>query len=249
MAAGNMRINDGFDIVSYLMGQQAAGSGGGGITVESKSISANGTYTAPTGKAYSPVSVSVPNSYSAADEGKVVSNGALVAQTAHAEVTANGTIDTTLNNSVVVNVPTGGGGGSNWTLLASTEYTVNTSSTTGIEVGTVSVDLSGVTNEDIIWVHIRDKAGPRSGYHYGTDNILFFKLNSLVMVEGFSFNANRIYNPYSDKKGVYVSGINIGQNTISISAVYSYSGSRTINGTFKVDVYKLTPASGMTMFD
>ena len=78
-------------------------------TVESLSVNANGTYTAPTGKAYSPVSVSVPNSYTAGDEGKVVSNGALVAQTAHAEVTQNGTIDTTLNNSVVVNVSGGGG--------------------------------------------------------------------------------------------------------------------------------------------
>ena len=106
---------DGFDVVSYLMGKQVGGGGGGGggdITVESKSIDANGTYTAPAGKAYSPVTVDVPNSYAAGDEGKVVSNGALVSQTAHAEVTANGTIDTTLNNSVVVNVSGGGGGGS-----------------------------------------------------------------------------------------------------------------------------------------
>lgn len=97
-----------FDILSYLMGKQDSGGGGGGdITVESKSIDANGTYTAPSGKAYSPVIVDVPNTYAAGDEGKVVSNGALVAQTAHAEVTQNGTIDTTLNNSVTVNVPSG----------------------------------------------------------------------------------------------------------------------------------------------
>lgn len=50
--------------------------------------------------------VDVPNSYSASDEGKVVSNGALVAQTSR-NVTANGTYDTTLNDEVVVNVPTG----------------------------------------------------------------------------------------------------------------------------------------------
>lgn len=92
-----------FDIFAYLMGK-AAGGGGGDITVESKSITANGTYTAPPGKAYSPVTVDVPNSYAAGDEGKVVSNGALVSQTAHAKVTSNGTIDTTLNNSVEVDV-------------------------------------------------------------------------------------------------------------------------------------------------
>ncbi len=50
------------------------------------------------------VDVAVPNSYAAADEGKVVSNGALVSQTAHAQVTANGTYDTTLNDSIEVAV-------------------------------------------------------------------------------------------------------------------------------------------------
>lgn len=35
------------------------GSGGGGITVEALSVTQNGTYTAPTGKAYSPVTVNV----------------------------------------------------------------------------------------------------------------------------------------------------------------------------------------------
>lgn len=130
-----------FDMLAYLMGKQAGGGGGGGdVTVESKSISSNGTYTAPSGKAYSPVSVSVPasavdtgtksitsngdnqdvvgyaavdvavpNSYAAGDEGKVVSNGELVAQTSDS-VTQNGTVDTTLINSLLVNVSGGGGG-------------------------------------------------------------------------------------------------------------------------------------------
>ena len=96
-----------FEPSSFAAGKAAAGGGGGDITVESLSVTENGTTTAPSGKAYSPVVVNVPNSYAAADEGKVVSNGSLVSQTAHAEVTQNGTIDTTLYNSVVVNVPTG----------------------------------------------------------------------------------------------------------------------------------------------
>lgn len=83
---------------------------GGGVEVESLSVTANSTYTAPEGKAYSPVTVNVPNSYAAGDEGKVVSNGALVAQTSNS-VTENGTVDTTLINSLTVNVPQGGGGG------------------------------------------------------------------------------------------------------------------------------------------
>lgn len=79
-------------------------------SLETKSIVANGTYTPASGKdGFSEVTVNVPNSYAAGDEGKVVSNGALVAQTARAsEITANGTYDTTGNNSVTVNVSGGG---------------------------------------------------------------------------------------------------------------------------------------------
>ena len=91
---------------------EIAENGGGGvdpgdIVLRTLNVSQNGTTNAPDGVAYNKVVANVPNTYAASDEGKVVSNGALVAQTAHAEVTANGTIDTTLNNSVVVNVPTG----------------------------------------------------------------------------------------------------------------------------------------------
>lgn len=111
---------------------------GGGSTLITKSISANGTYNASSDSAdgysqvnvavpasavdtgtknitangnnqdvvgYAAVNVAVPNSYSAGDEGKVVSNGALVAQTAHADVmptTSDQTIDTTTNNSIKV---------------------------------------------------------------------------------------------------------------------------------------------------
>ena len=68
-----------------------------------KSITANGNSQDVVG--YASVNVNVPNSYSAGDEGKVVSSGALVAQTAHADVTpttSDQTIDTTTNNSIKV---------------------------------------------------------------------------------------------------------------------------------------------------
>lgn len=75
-------------------------------TLISKSIVANGTYDAEDDNAdgYSSVRVNVPNSYSAQDEGKVVSSGALVAQESQ-NVLQNGTYDTTLKNQVVVAVP------------------------------------------------------------------------------------------------------------------------------------------------
>ena len=91
-------------------GENGIGGGGGGSTLIEKSISANGVYNASDDSAdgYSKVTVDVANSYTQADEGKVVSNGALVAQTTHAEITENGTYDITTNNSVSVNVSGGG---------------------------------------------------------------------------------------------------------------------------------------------
>ena len=94
------------DILSYIIGKNSGGGGGEAVLVN-KNIDANGTYNASSDDAdgYKKVTVNVPNSYAAGDEGKVVSNGALVAQTAHADVTpttSDQTIDTTTNDSIKI---------------------------------------------------------------------------------------------------------------------------------------------------
>lgn len=75
-----------------------------------KLITANGTYNAVADGAdgYSSVTVQVTPSFVPADEGKVVQDGALVAQTA-TTVTATGTYTTTTNNQVVVDIPMANG--------------------------------------------------------------------------------------------------------------------------------------------
>lgn len=91
-------------IRALAIAKATGGSGGGGDTeIISLSVTQNGTYNPGSGKAYKPVNVNVPNSYGAGDEGKVVSGGALVAQTSK-QITANGTVDTTTNDEVVVSV-------------------------------------------------------------------------------------------------------------------------------------------------
>ena len=80
---------------------------GGSSTLIPKTITENGTYNPSDDSAdgYSSVVANVPNTYVAGDEGKVVNNGALVAQTAMSgEITVNDTYDTTLYNSITVNV-------------------------------------------------------------------------------------------------------------------------------------------------
>lgn len=94
----------------YTPGQMAGAINGihtaDEVVLVQKSITANGTYN-PAGDSangYSGVSVNVANSYTSADNGKVVSNQQLVAQTSK-QITQNGTHDTTTNNSVSVAVP------------------------------------------------------------------------------------------------------------------------------------------------
>lgn len=81
-----------------------------GITptgTKSITITANGTTTEDVSAyANAQITANVPNTYAASDEGKVVSNGALVAQGSDT-VTANDTYDTTLINSLTVNVQGG----------------------------------------------------------------------------------------------------------------------------------------------
>lgn len=234
-----------FDIFAYLMGKKAGSGGGGDITVESKSISANGTYTAPTGKAYSPVSVDVPNSYAAGDEGKVVSNGALVAQGSDT-VTQNGTVDTTLINSLVVNVQ--GGGGYGYTKLAEQDFEVNTSSTSATDVGTLSVPDIHLVNGSklkIIFVKIRDKAGKRNGYYYGND-CLFVGGSTVGYLYKYADDALTA-SMAGTSNGVYALAI-YANDTIGIRAKYNATSTLTINGTYHVEVYALDWPDGVSPF-
>ena len=112
---------------TYKPSQMAAAINSIRSKLGSKSITSNGTYTAASQDlmGFSQVVVNVGNSFDVSDEGKVVSNGALVEQTARAtDITVNGTYDTTLNDEVTVDVagvtPTGN---INITDLQSTDVT------------------------------------------------------------------------------------------------------------------------------
>lgn len=81
------------------MGGSGGGGGGSSVTVEPLTVTTNGTTTAPAGKAYSPITVNVPNP----------SSGAL-------NISANGTYDVTEKASAVVDVP-----GANLVALTATD--------------------------------------------------------------------------------------------------------------------------------
>lgn len=65
------------DIKSYVLGKK---DGQDDIELENVTVTENGVTDAPSGKAFSRVTVDVPNTYTDSDEGKVVSGGTLVEQ-------------------------------------------------------------------------------------------------------------------------------------------------------------------------
>ena len=97
----NISTNGTHDVIGYA--NAAVSVPASAVDSGTKSITSNGNNQDVIG--YAAVNVNVPNTYSAGDEGKVVSSGALVSQTAHADVTpgtSDQTIDTTTNNSLKV---------------------------------------------------------------------------------------------------------------------------------------------------
>ena len=90
---------------------------------------------------YASADVAVPNTYAAADEGKVVSNGALVAQGSDT-VTANDTYDTTLINSLTVNVS----GGVTPTGTKQINVTANGTTTTDVTAYATAEVIANVPN-------------------------------------------------------------------------------------------------------
>lgn len=197
----------------------ASGYGGGSATLITKTITANGTYSAEDDDAdgYSSVTVNVPSSAA-----------------------------------------------SSWTKVAETSYQVSTTSTSGEKVATWETGHSELwTPDKWVYVRVRDTAGKRNGYFYGTDTFFAnysFKNNPSNTGVGESLGMLRnIYSVTTD--GVY--GWRYGYSTtgygvyadyvyddgrVRIQSRYNSSHSLTINGTYKIEVYLLDPPTGAPIF-
>lgn len=211
-----------------------------------KSISANGTEDVTN---YASVSVAVPNTYTASDEGKVVDNGALVSQTSDT-VTANDTYDTTLINSLTVNVSGGGGtaplypmgynksnneylqiSGNNGHVLF--EKYANLSSDYFISLGIISIGTSaGVLNNKPVWFTIN------------SGSTVVIKVTNVVNPNGITWNLNfRKANAstslgYGIGNGTHINGENISITATSndeVGTLFLYI-SRGVIGVLEFDV-------------
>jgi hypothetical protein len=189
---------DGYSQVTVAVPASAVDSG-------TKNITANGSNQDVVG--YAAVDVAVPNSYSASDEGKVVSNGALVAQTSDT-VTANDTYDTTLINSLTVNVS---GGGSLPTGLTYIEVTPasNATSSNKLDVQlpimtrySITVVASEIPTPDsalywaITWTRANWDSAPQGGSPGNQTN------GSVILRPNGEFGADQYMASYNTNTGV-----------------------------------------------
>lgn len=151
---------------------------------------------------------------------------------------------------------TSSGGGSSWELIKSqTIEDCSTTSTSNATAATIALGSSAFTKDDIIWVHVRDVEGKRAGYFYGSDAIFVNanKANNTTTtftapgVTTIRCTTSGTYASYTGAYGVWGYSIT-SAGSLTLRKRYNSSYSLTVNSDYQVDVYKLTPPSGMTLF-
>ena len=147
----------------------------------------------------------------------------------------------------------GGGGGSSYTLIHQEDIEVSTTSTSAEIVKEISLDPT-VFEGKMIYVRIRDKAGPRNDYYFGSDGFLPYKQNMNDTYWGkFGYRTAsdavmRINSNADYQYGVYPSAW-IFNGTLKISARYNSNSTKTIDGTFSIEVYALDWPGGVSPFN
>lgn len=151
------------------------------------------------------------------------------------------------------------GGSSSWTKLGEATYNVNTTSTSAASVGTIQCGSAASTANKIIYVRVRDTAGPRLGYFLGSDTF-FINVNKANNSTRTYSTGARIILRYSTSGvygetttgtstgyGVYGQSVSNGGG-VAIYRRYNSNNSLTINGTYKVEVYALDWPDGLSPF-
>lgn len=136
--------------------------------------------------------------------------------------------------------------GSSYKKIYSGEVTVNTDSTTAIIIEEIDIGASSYTSDKLLYVKIRDKAGKRAGYFYGSDSFCanpYPAISSTTTSYGFPKYAYRHTSDNqtliaSDSFGVFPQQVT-SAGILRINARYSATTSLTINGTYSIDVYLL----------
>lgn len=168
-----------------------------------------------------------------------------------------------VNGVKVVGTNQGGGGGS-WTLLASTTVLAQKSSAGVSDLKTINIGEKWVsTAHYLIYVRVRDTAGVRRGYFWGSDSFYWNPakannpsttgtiggVSTCVLVrynDSGKYSSTGVYG--SGKYGVFVGTITQ-DGVATISVQYNSSTTGTIDGTYSVEIYFLDYPDGVGFFD
>lgn len=144
--------------------------------------------------------------------------------------------------------------GSSWKLLGKTTITTSSTSTTAASVGTFSIPEAYDGNK-VIMVRVRDNAGPRAGYFYGSDSFFMNYQDasggtSTITYAGRLIHRRTTDNAYSTYVGATTTGYGVygysisSEGVVTIQRRYNSNYSLTINGTYDVEVWALNYAPG-----
>ena len=146
-----------------------------------------------------------------------------------------------------------------YTKLGETTLTVNTTSTSASSAGTLSLGSTAVNAGKIVYVRVRDTAGKRAGYFYGSDCFLlnYQKVNGATSTNTYFSRTIIRYSTDSDFAtypcatttgyGVYAYSLT-NAGVLNIYRRYNSTYSLTINGTYKIEAYLLDTPDGVSPF-
>lgn len=194
---------------------------------------------------------------------KIILNGVtqmdVTQDTVAADKLLTGYTATGADGEKITGTYSGGGGASPYTLITSAEYTVSTSSTSTTTLATIDTGVPSISDgTKIVYVRIRDKAGKRSGYFFGSDTFIL-NPNSYNGTTAAQTNTACIairvvstgnYGVYNGKYGIFANAIQNGDNAgkIVLQTRYNSTYTLTINGTYKVEIFTLDNPGGGSIF-
>lgn len=202
------------------------------------SFSANGVYPASSDNldGYNTVAINVPNTYSADDEGKVVSNGALVGQTT---ITVNQNtgatpLNTTTISQVTVNVANSYSAGDNGKVVQDNVLVVQTSST-------ITENIQNLNTTTISQVTVNVPTGGGSDYYPFSGTDVDNEIDTYCDEIYSSTGSTTFYTTYSNRR---INTLNINASTTGSNIFYYLNSTTNLN---QVLFNKLVIASGITL--
>lgn len=141
-----------------------------------------------------------------------------------------------------------------WELIAEKNIDVSTESTSATQVSTLDCGLNAWTSNKILYVKVRDNAGKKAGYFYGTDSFLINvrPVNSQTTAATYFARSYLSYDETwtqgNSDYGIYPSKLTP-DGVLTLAAHYGPNASKIIDGNYNVKVYLLDWPNNISPFD